>query len=131
MRHKIRVLMTHYPKAFEFIKFGMVGSVALIIHYLTYYLLLRWMNYNVSFTVGYIVSLIVNFLLTISFTFRVNASMKRGAGFVFSHICNYLMQIILLNVFLSINLSQTFAPVPVYMISVPLNFIMVRFFMRC
>lgn len=122
--------MAHNSKIIEFVKFGMVGTVALIIHYLIYYLLLHWMNYNISFTIGYIVSLIINFWLTASFTFRVNASMKRGAGFVFSHSCNYLLQIILLNVFLSVNLSKVSAPVPVYMISVPLNFIMVRFFMR-
>ena len=52
---------------------------------------------------------------------------KNGAGFGVAHIINYLLQMVLLNVFLKMGLSPTMAPVGVYAVSIPVNYILVRF----
>ena len=44
-----------------------------------------------------------------------------------AHIVNYLLQMVLLNVFLKMGLSPTMAPVGVYAVSIPVNYILVRF----
>lgn len=118
------------PKIFEFFKFGLVGVVALTLHYGIYYLLMQFVDVNVAFTIGYIISFLVNFKLTTLFTFEVKATVKKGLGFAISHFINYFLQVGLLNLFLKLGIEKSLAPVPVFAICVPLNFILVRFFVK-
>jgi predicted histidine transporter YuiF (NhaC family) len=43
-----------------------------------------------------------------------------------SHGVNYVLHMILLNIFLRIGIPSSFAPIPVYCIAVPVNFLLVR-----
>ena len=109
-----------------FIKFCIVGGVATGIHYGIYLLLNRAMNTTLAFTIGYIVSFLANFVLSNYFTFKTRPSAKKGFGFAMSHFINYLLQVGLLNLFIHIGMPKNLAPVPVYGITVPVNFILVR-----
>ena len=111
----------------EIIRFGMVGTTAAAIHYGTYWLLQRYIDVNVAYTVGYIVSFIVNYILSARFTFREKTSTRNGLGFIGAHATNYLMHIVLFNFFLWVGLSRAIAPLAVLAIAVPLNFLRVRF----
>lgn len=111
----------------EFIRFAIVGVIATGIHYLFYFLLQKTMNAGVAFTIGYVVSFIANFVLTSFFTFKTKATIQRGLGFGMAHLCNYLLQMGLLYVMLAIGVERDIAPIPVYCIAIPLNFLMVRF----
>lgn len=126
----INTLIERNSKLFEFVKFGIVGGIALLILYTVYYFLLAVYGHNISYTVGYTVSIIVNYLLTAYFTFRVKLNVKRTIGFIFSHLVNYLMQIGCLNLFLVFGISKQWAPFPVFIICVPINFLLVRYFIR-
>ena len=90
----------------EIIRFGMVGTTAAAIHYCTYWLLQRYIDVNVAYTVGYIVSFIVNYILSARFTFREKTSTRNGLGFIGAHATNYLMHIVLFNFFLWVGLSR-------------------------
>lgn len=114
----------------EVIRFGIVGVLATLIQYLVYWLLIHWLNPSVSMTIGYIVSFLFNFYASTHFTFRVKANARRGAGFLFSHIVNWLLQMITLNLFLWLGLSKQLAPIPMFCICVPVNFLLVRFFLK-
>lgn len=111
----------------EFIRFGMVGVIATIIHYVIYWLLNNITNYNVAYTIGYVVSFLCNFWLTAKFTFKSAPTPKRGLGFALSHCVNYGLQILVLNVAVGLGVPQQFAPIPVYVICIPINFLLVRF----
>lgn len=111
----------------EFVRFAIVGVVATGIHYGIYWLLMKIMDVNIAYTIGYVVSWFANLYLTSIFTFRSRLSFKKGVGFAFSHIVNYLLHMLFLNVFLAIGLSAEIAPLFVYAIVVPVNFILVRF----
>lgn len=65
--------------------------------------------------------------MTTYFTFRQQPSKKNAAGFVTSHIINYLLEIGLLNLFLWLSVSQWLAPIIVMVIVVPINFLILRF----
>jgi putative flippase GtrA len=44
-----------------------------------------------------------------------------------AHVVNWLLQLALLNTFLWMGVSKEWAPIPVFVISVPVNFLLVRF----
>ena len=122
-------MIVHIKKLFsiEFIRFGIVGVIATAVHYGIYYILLNVINPNLAFTIGYLLSFFMNFWLSAKFTFKAEATAKRGVGFALSHLVNYGLQMIVLNVSLKLGVPETLAPVPVYMICIPVNFLLVRF----
>ena len=119
----------------QFIRFAIVGALATAIHY-GLYLLIVWANdigedetlyTNIAYSIGYVVAWCANFYLSAHFTFQSNTSLKRGIGFALSHGVNYVLHIIFLNLFLWLGLSETIAPIPVFCIVIPINFILVRY----
>lgn len=111
----------------EIIRFGLVGTFAAALHYAIYWVLKHYINVNIAYTIGYVLSFVCNFFLSSYFTFKSKASVKKGVGFIGAHVNNYLMHIILLNFFLYLGVDSTWAPIPVLMIAVPVNFLLVRF----
>ncbi len=109
---------------------------------------------NVTYTAGYVVSFIGNYILSLKWTFRTKGSVSKGAGFAFSHLVNYGLHMGLLNLFLSLGVGRAMVsvfsfcmpwlveifpvladpaallPLPVYVIVVPVNFLLVRFFLK-
>ncbi len=114
----------------EMIRFGVVGVLATFIQYAVYWVLIRWLNPSVSMTIGYVVSFAFNFLASTRYTFRVKANARRGAGFALSHGVNYLLQMVTLNLFLWLGVSKQWAPIPMFCVCVPVNFLLVRFFLK-
>lgn len=120
--------INHIPgKLGEFVRFGLVGVLATAIHYGIYLLLncvlVSWLAYSI----GYGVSFLCNFYLSSVFTFRSKASIQKGIGFGMSHVVNYLLHVLLLSFFLSLGMNEQVAPIPVFVIVVPVNFLLVRF----
>ena len=85
---------------------------------------------TVAMTVGYVLSFVFNFFASPRFTCKVKANARRGAGFLFSHVVNYTLQMLTLNLFLWLGLSKQVAPIPMFCVCVPVNFILVRFFLK-
>ncbi len=111
----------------EFVRFGIVGVLATALHYGIYWLLMHVMNVNIAYTTGYALSFIANFYLTSYFTFGTAPSWKKLVGMGGAHGVNYLLHMVLLNVFLYLGVSKAWAPLPVFTIAIPVNFILVRF----
>ena len=130
----------------EIIRFGIVGVLAVAIQY-GVYLLLLWLfadrpsplsfveGTGVGFpllanTIAYLVSFLFNYIASTRYTFRVSSTARRGAGFTLAHIVNYLLQTLLLALFLRLGLSKPVAMLPVFAICVPVNFLLVRYFLK-
>lgn len=111
----------------EFIRFGIVGTLATGIHYGIYLLLNQFILVWFAYTVGYAVSFIFNFYLTSIFTFKSKATIKKGIGFAFSHLVNYILHILFLSLFIWLGVKENYAPILVYLIVIPINFLLVRF----
>lgn len=114
----------------EVLRFGVVGVLATLIQYAVYWVLIHWLNPSLSMTIGYIISFAFNFLASTRYTFRVKANARRGAGFALSHGVNWLLQMLTLNLFLLLGVSKQWAPIPMFCICVPVNFLLVRFFLK-
>ena len=128
---------------FQLLRFVIVGVIATSIHYGIYLSLLFIFSANeesiqrgvssketLFYSIGYVISFVCNFALTCLFTFRKKASVQRGVGFGFAHIVNYCLHVGLLNLFLWLGISNKLAPIPVFCIAVPVNFLLVRFVFR-
>lgn len=110
------------------IRYAIVGGLATAIHYGIYLLLQLWLWPWLAYTLGYAISFILNYILTNYFTFRTRPSAKNGIGFIISHAINYGLHIGLLELFLFVGVPNKWAPVPVFVIVIPINFFILRFF---
>lgn len=110
----------------EIIRFGIVGVLATIIQYLVYVMLYNFIGTNIAFTLGYVVSLIFNFILSNYFTFKTNPNKEKGVKFLLAHGFNYGLQMVLLNLFNMVGVHKAISPFLVYCISIPVNFLLVR-----
>ncbi len=126
---KIKELWERVPRAGkEVVRFGVVGVVATGIHYGVYLLLNLWLWTWLAYTIGYALSFVVNYLLTNYFTFRTRPTWRNGAGFALSHLINYTLHILLLEFFLWVGVPEVWAPLPVYAVVIPVNFLILRRF---
>ena len=137
MRKLIKEISSN-PKMHEFVRFCIVGVIAMGLHY-AIYLALLWMmgmeltagrgtdwRATLAYTIGYAFALVVNMWLTAKFTFKEKLSVKRGGGFLLSHAINYVLEVGLLNLFLWMHIAEWLSPLLALSISVPVNFILVR-----
>lgn len=114
-------------KYIRILKFIIVGGVATIFHYIIYILL----NYlgvklNIAYTIGYFTSFIFNFFASNYFTFKSKPDTQKGIRFLGAHICNYFLQIGLLNIGVYIGVPSNIIPIGVFLIAIPVNFILVK-----
>lgn len=114
----------------EIVRFIIVGLSAAAIQYVTYLLLICWLQPLIANTIAYLVSFTFNYIASTRYTFRVKSTTKRGVGFIFSHIINFLLQSFCLKIFLLLGLSKQIALIPMFAICVPINFLLVRFFLH-
>lgn len=109
------------------VRFGITGSLSVLIHYGVYLLALQWMSATLAYTVGYGVGLMVNYVMTAFFTFKKQPSRKNAVGFVFNHVVNYLMEIGLLNLMIHLGVKAQIAGILTLMLVVPVSFMILRF----
>lgn len=114
----------------EAARFAVVGVLATALQYAVYWVLLRVAAPTLALTTGYAVSFVFNFLASTRYTFRVKANASRGAGFALSHVVNYLLQVATLNFFIWAGVGRELAPLPMFCVCVPVNFVLVRFFLK-
>lgn len=131
MKHIINHLDEHKRQRLgEIVRFGIVGVSATALQYVIYVVLVRWLVPTVANTVGYALSFLFNYIASTRFTFHVKSTARRGAGFALSHVINFLLQTALLNFFLWLGLGKNIALLPVFAVCVPVNFLLVRFFLK-
>lgn len=130
MRNRMKKDVLDKKKFGEIVRFIIVGGLATAIQYGIYLLMLLWLQPLLSNTIGYFVSFTFNYIASTRYTFRVKSTTKRGLGFVFSHIVNYLLQTLTLHAFLMLGLDKKIAMIPMFAICVLINFVLVRFFLH-
>ena len=125
----------------EVVRFGIVGGLATVLQYFIYLAMMPVLAHFIpkmgdhtlattSNTIAYVVSFIFNFIASTRYTFKVKANAKRGAGFTLSHVVNYSMQTLCLNLFVGLGMLKQWAMIPTLCICIPINFLLVRFFLK-
>ena len=109
------------------VRFGITGTLSTLLHYGVYLLVLMWTVPAVAYTVGYGVGLCFNYVMTTFFTFRKAPSKRNAAGFVVSHVVNYLLELSVLYLFLWMGMDERLAGILTLIVVVPINFLILRF----
>jgi putative flippase GtrA len=131
MRNKLLSFWNNHPEwhkdAGRIVRFGVTGALSTGLHYCAYLLALLVFNATLSYTIGYGVGLIFNYFMTTRFTFKEQATKKNAAGFLGSHIINYLLEIGLLNLLMYFGVGKALAGIMTLVMIVPVNFLLLRF----
>lgn len=132
---RIRLLyrhLLHTGKLQEVVRFGIVGTCATLLQYGIYWLFNQkvGLGASTSLTVGYVVSFVFNFFMSNYYTFKTRPTLKKGLGFGLSHCINYVLQIVFLNLYMLVGISETWAPVPMFVTVIPINFLLVRYVLK-
>jgi len=128
---KIDTLLTRYPKLGQFLRFCIIGTLAAGVHYGIYYgLQFLEVNLNVAYTAGYVIAFVGNYIATNYFTFRTLPSWKNFLGFAGSHAINYVLHMVLFNLFIYLGVHKLIAPPLVMLVAMLVQFTILRFVFR-
>lgn len=114
-------------KACQFVRFCIIGTCAAAVHYGIYFLLQLWIDVNVAYTAGYVISFVGNFYATNYFTFHTMPTWRNFTGFAGSHAVNYVLHIVLFNLFLWMGIHRLIAPPLVMLVAMLVQFTILRF----
>ncbi len=114
----------------EALRFVVVGVLSTAIHYGIYCLLLGLLSLNVAYSVGFVAGFAFNYVATNLFTFRTLPSWRNLLGLMGVQGVNYLIHLLLLNVFVAMGLPEHVAPLAVYAIAIPVTFVLARWVFR-
>lgn len=112
----------------EFLRFCIVGALCTGLDAAIFYIFRTFASYQVSLICGYLLSLIVNYILTIYWTFKTESTVKNLIGIISAHLFNlFVVRMGLMYIFVDVmNFSDKIAYVPTLLISVVINFIIVK-----
>ena len=117
----------------SFLRFAAVGAVATGINYPTYSLLILQFEEllpEIAYVGAFCVSIVCNFILSSYFTFGVRPTWARAAKFLTAHLINLANELILLRLWIWIGIPKLYAPLCVFLVAFPINYLMVRFALR-
>lgn len=125
-----------YRSAVRFVCVGVLGT---LLQYCIYYLFLdifRESNADsqtmtsVAFSIGFLVEMVVNYLLTNYYTFHTHPSWKNAGGFLVGRAINYGVQILFLNILIWLSMSEEIAGIVAIILAGIINYFMLVPFFR-
>lgn len=125
-----------YRSAVRFVCVGVLGT---LLQYGIYYLFLdifRESNADsqtmtsVAFSIGFLVEMVVNYLLTNYYTFHTHPSWKNAGGFLVGRAINYGVQILFLNILIWLSISEEIAGIVAIILAGIINYFMLVPFFR-
>lgn len=114
----------------EPVRFVITGTIVTVVQYAVYWALYDIMSVAAAWTLAYMVSFCCNYVLTTYFTFHVKPTRQRAVSFACGHVINWSLQMALLHFFIWVGCDKSWAPLPMYVIVMPINFFVIKFFVK-
>ena len=128
----MKTLTGHLPKKYRSaVRFVLVGALGTGLQYGIYYMLLgifqqHWPEMmiltSLAFTIGFVMEMIYNYLLTSFYTFRVRPTLKNAGGFLVGRAINYVIQLLLLNCLIWLQMSEEWAGIAAIALAGVINY---------
>ena len=113
------------------VRFVLVGALGTGLQYGIYYMLSEFFHRewpdvaimtSVAFTIGFVIELVCNYILTSYYTFRVRPSLKNAGGFLFGRAINYVIQLLFLNLLIWLHFSEELAGIAAIALAGVINY---------
>ena len=127
MQDKIRHLATDDKGKAQFLRFVLNGCFSTAVHYTIYFLCQLFIEVNISYAIGYVLSFLVNYYTTCRFTFRQQPTWKHFIGFSGSHAVNFCLHVSLFWLCMQIGIHRLIAPAIVMCMAMMVQFSILRF----
>ena len=114
----------------EIIRFVIVGVVATLFNYGVYSVCILFTTPAISMLIATVLATILNYFMTTSSTFRVKRNVQNGIGFIITNLIILALNEAFLFLFIFLGVSERIAPLPMYAVCIPINFLLVRNVMR-
>ena len=124
--NKVRAIKSGEKGKAQFVRFIINGCFAAGIHYLVYFLCQLFIEVNVSYAIGYIVSFLINFYTTNVFTFHTQPTWKNFVGFSGSHGVNFILHIVLFKACMLLGIHRLIAPIIVMGLAMLVQFTILK-----
>jgi putative flippase GtrA len=128
----MKTLTGYLPKKYRSaVRFVLVGALGTGLQYGIYYLLLglfqqHWPEMmiltSLAFTIGFVMEMIYNYLLTSFYTFRVRPTWKNAGGFLVGRAINFVIQLLLLNCLIWLHMSEEWAGIAAIALAGVINY---------
>ena len=128
----MKTLTGYLPKKYRSaVRFVLVGALGTGLQYGIYYLLLglfqqHWPEMmiltSLAFTIGFVMEMIYNYLLTSFYTFRVRPTWKNAGGFLVGRAINYVIQLLLLNCLIWLHMAEEWAGIAAIALAGVINY---------
>lgn len=115
----------------EIIRFVIVGGINTFNGIILAMFLGKVLQYQLAFTIGYLISMIISFFLNTYFTYRTKPTWRKFITFPISYIPNFIIQYVSVVVFVEFfQLSKNFAYGIAAIISVPVTYLVMRIILK-
>lgn len=119
-------------------RFTVVGTTGTLIQYGWYYCFLLIFEAflpsheltTLAFTIGFLLEMISNYLLTAWYTFESKPSIRNLGGFLAGRAVNYVIQIALLHLLLCAHFNEEFSGFAAILIAGIINYFVVKIFFK-
>ena len=120
------------------VRFTIVGTTGTLIQYAWYWLFLTLFTHlwpetettTLAFIIGFVLEMASNYCLTAYYTFKSRPNWKNFGGFLSGRAVNFLLQMLLLQVFLMVQLSDKLACLLAIIIAGIINYFIVKLFFK-
>ena len=128
----MKTLTGYLPKKYRSaVRFVLVGALGTGLQYGIYYMLLgifqqHWPEMmiltSLAFTIGFVMEMIYNYLLTSFYTFRVRPTWKNAGGFLVGRAINFVIQLLILNCLIWLHMSEEWAGIAAIALAGVINY---------
>lgn len=137
--YNMKTLTRHLPPKYRsLVRFTCVGAFGTALQYGIYYVLLQLferycpdfsIKITVAFTVGFIIEMGCNYLLTSFYTFRTRPSLRNAGGFLFGRLLNYFVQMGFLYILIACTMPEEWAGIAAIVLAGIVNyFVLIPFY---
>jgi len=115
----------------EVLGFLIVGGLNTGITYAIYYAMLQFVNFNIAYIISYVSGIIISFLLNGRYVFHTKLTLTKALKYPLVYIAQYIINVIVLNLLVKYGIvNETFAPIIVIVVSLPVTFILSKYILK-
>lgn len=115
----------------EVFRYLLGGLLNVVVGYGGYLILLRWLGYEASYAVAYIIGIAVSYVFNALYVFRQPIRLRSALRYPFVYLMQFLLGLALLKILIDgLHVPTKLAPLLVAMLTIPATFLASRIIMR-